>query len=87
MADAFTELMRDQGELPCQSAPELFFERDIEDREEVPLATASRYKMAKALCNDCPIRQQCLSYAMEERIEYGIWGQTTPLERAYIRKA
>jgi hypothetical protein len=83
---SFTDLLTMTGEVPCSNAPDLFFEVDKDSPDDV-LSTASRYKMAKALCNDCPIRQQCLHYAIEHKIEHGIWGQTTPLERRFIRYA
>ncbi len=83
---SFTHIMADAGELPCQSAPQLFFESDGKDDPDA-ISTAARFKMAKALCNDCPVRMQCLSYAIQNNIQHGVWGQTTPLEREYIRKA
>lgn len=83
---SFTALMQEAGELPCQSAPQLFFETDGRDDTDA-VSTPARYKMAKALCNDCPIRMQCLSYAIEHNIPHGVWGQTTPQEREWIRKA
>ena len=36
---------------------------------------------AKKVCAGCPIREQCLAYALEHRERYGIWGGTTERER------
>ncbi|MFJ3946309.1 WhiB family transcriptional regulator [Streptomyces griseoaurantiacus] len=36
---------------------------------------------AKALCTGCPVRLECLSYALDNRIEHGIWGGMTERER------
>jgi hypothetical protein len=36
------------------------------------------------VCGPCPIRQQCLDYAISNREEYGIWGGTLPGERRKI---
>lgn len=36
---------------------------------------------AKAICKSCPVRQQCLDYALTERITEGIWGGLTARER------
>lgn len=81
----FGELLNEAGELPCHSAPELFFDDDRDRRD--PLRNADKSRMAKRLCNDCQIRRECLSYAMENNIAHGVWGQTTPLERRMIRLA
>jgi WhiB family redox-sensing transcriptional regulator len=40
-----------------------------------------RIAMAKALCADCPITAKCLQFALDEEIEFGIFGGSTPQER------
>lgn len=85
----FQQLIADNEPLPCQDAPELFFSRDKtrdgHEDEESAVATEARYRMAKKMCGKCPIRQQCLSYAMVNDIQHGVWGQTLPHERRRIR--
>lgn len=39
---------------------------------------------ARTICNECPIRQQCIDYALFAE-EYGVWGATTKGERAKLR--
>jgi WhiB family transcriptional regulator, redox-sensing transcriptional regulator len=57
-----------------QADPELFF--PVATRE-----TAGRQiESAKAVCAPCPVRADCLSYALEVKAE-GIWGGTTQQER------
>lgn len=47
-----------------------------------------RTKAARAVCETCPVRQQCLEYAVRKRIPDGIWGGLTEKElRALLRKA
>ncbi|MFJ5643516.1 WhiB family transcriptional regulator [Streptomyces sp. NPDC093223] len=42
---------------------------------------------AKAVCNGCPVRTECLAFALDRRIEYGIWGGATERERrALLRR-
>lgn len=41
---------------------------------------------AKALCLTCPVREMCLDYALDNDIEYGVWGATTRNERLAIRR-
>ncbi|MGW2937858.1 WhiB family transcriptional regulator [Streptomyces sp. NPDC001156] len=36
---------------------------------------------AKAVCNACPVRTECLVEALDNRIEFGIWGGMTERER------
>lgn len=43
-------------------------------------------RAAKAVCAGCPVREECLAYAIETRQPYGIWGGQTPKERRRIRR-
>lgn len=36
---------------------------------------------AKEVCASCPVRQQCLEYAIEHGFDDGIWGGLTPKQR------
>lgn len=52
---------------------------------------AKNYKWAKAICHTCPVRQQCLDWAMANEhgtawTRYGIYGGLTPDERAQLAK-
>jgi WhiB family transcriptional regulator, redox-sensing transcriptional regulator len=42
---------------------------------------------ARALCSACPVRQQCLAYAMADAEIAGVWGGTTERERRKLRSA
>ncbi|MGW4894105.1 WhiB family transcriptional regulator [Kitasatospora sp. NPDC004240] len=42
---------------------------------------------AKAVCAGCPVRTECLAYALDERIDHGVWGGMTDRERrALLRR-
>lgn len=41
---------------------------------------------AKAICEDCPVRAQCLEYALRSGQDHGIWGGLTPQERRELRR-
>ncbi len=45
-----------------------------------------REAKAKRICGDCPVREACLSYAMEAREQYGVWGGLTENERVSRRR-
>lgn len=40
---------------------------------------------AKRICQPCPVRDQCLRYALESGEPYGVWGGLTPIERFRVR--
>ncbi|HEV7209687.1 MAG TPA: WhiB family transcriptional regulator [Mycobacteriales bacterium] len=42
---------------------------------------------AKARCRACPVRTECLSDALDNRVEFGVWGGMTERERrALLRR-
>lgn len=41
---------------------------------------------AKAVCAGCPVREECLEWAMRFRDHYGIWGGLTERERVSLRR-
>lgn len=42
---------------------------------------------AKRMCRACPVRTECLAEALDERIEFGVWGGMTERERrALLRR-
>jgi hypothetical protein len=42
---------------------------------------------AKKICASCPVRQECLNYAIENKLSLGVWGGMTYRERLIARKA
>ncbi|MQA79469.1 MAG: WhiB family transcriptional regulator [Streptosporangiales bacterium] len=36
---------------------------------------------AKRICRHCPVRAECLAYALDYEMEYGVWGGMTERER------
>jgi WhiB family redox-sensing transcriptional regulator len=43
--------------------------------------------MAKRICRGCPVRNECLADALDNRIEFGVWGGMTERERrALLRR-
>jgi WhiB family redox-sensing transcriptional regulator len=43
-------------------------------------------KEAKRLCGECPVKQDCLEYAIRGGIHFGIWGGMTEKERLRYRR-
>jgi WhiB family transcriptional regulator, redox-sensing transcriptional regulator len=43
-----------------------------------------REASAKAVCGTCPVVRDCLSWALDTAERWGVWGGTTPEERAEL---
>ena len=41
---------------------------------------------AKAVCRSCPVREQCLEFALATNQEAGVWGGTSEDERRKLRR-
>ena len=46
-----------------------------------------REARAKAICETCPVRTECLDYALRTREPHGIWGGLNEVERRAILRA
>ena len=58
-----------------QSAPDELFVRGAEQHR------------AKLVCGGCPVRTECLAEALDNQIEWGVWGGMTERERrALLRR-
>jgi WhiB family transcriptional regulator, redox-sensing transcriptional regulator len=61
-------------ELPCRTHDaELFFAESPADVE-----------YAKSLCQDCPVRRECLNGALERREPWGVWGGELLVQGAIV---
>ncbi len=36
---------------------------------------------AQKICAECPVAAECLQYALEERVDHGVWGGKSERER------
>jgi WhiB family redox-sensing transcriptional regulator len=43
-------------------------------------------KVAKRICGTCPVRNDCLRWAVDQHINHGIYGGRTPRERRMLRR-
>ncbi len=54
---------------------------------DVLFVTGAAQKRAKSVCLGCPVRTECLSDALDNRVEFGVWGGMTERERrALLRR-
>jgi len=42
---------------------------------------------AKRICKGCPVREQCLAWALGENMRFGIWGGLSERERRKLERA
>jgi WhiB family transcriptional regulator, redox-sensing transcriptional regulator len=55
--------------------PDVFFARG-----------AAQSRRAVRICGSCPVRAECLRYAIEHGIDFGVWGGMTERQRRrYVR--
>lgn len=56
------------------------------DPDEFFPEQGNRALVAKAVCSRCPVRAECLEFAMRNYERFGIWGGHTAKERRTLRK-
>lgn len=65
-----------QDRANCAGAdPDLFFPEHGES-----------LNIVRSICAACPVRDECLDYAVEEGIHHGIWGGKSERERRGMRR-
>jgi WhiB family redox-sensing transcriptional regulator len=78
---AFTQLsnaIRKHGAPVCQETdPETWFPQVGDSYGDS--------RTAKKLCNECPVKTECLTFALANNEMFGIWGGLTPKERQRIK--
>lgn len=66
------------AEASCQAIdPDVFFPDRPSDAGEA----------AKAICRGCPVRTPCLEFALSARLDHGVWGGLTEVERRSLRRS
>ena len=66
----------------CRGQPAaIFFAPTHFERKE---ARVARERQAKAVCSMCPVRKECLNYALRIHEPHGIWGGLNEAERRAI---
>ncbi len=56
-------------------SPEVFFPKD-----------GAGVAIAKHICSSCVVMQECLEYALSNRIDHGVWGGASERQRRRILK-
>jgi WhiB family redox-sensing transcriptional regulator len=51
---------------------------------DVMFVEGAQQKRATMVCAGCPVRRECLAEALDNQIEWGVWGGTTERERRQL---
>lgn len=63
----------------CSGTPaEVFFPRNDQSKD------TRVWGRAKSVCLNCPVRAECLEYALDHEEKFGCWGGRSPKERDLI---
>lgn len=67
-------------EAVCYAQPsDIFYPGDPHGGQ--PSDRPEDYRVAKSLCDRCPVRRPCLEYALATGEKWGMWGGLMPSER------
>ncbi len=69
-------------EARCQHEPETFCITAPEDGDEPPYPT----KEQTLCCGLCPVRNECLEYALKQNEPAGVWGGMTRYQRTLLAR-
>lgn len=53
----------------------------VHEPEHFFVRGAAQSRRALRICAACPVRDECLRYAVENEVEFGIWGGMTERQR------
>lgn len=54
--------------------------------EKSGLTGRSTYAVARTFCAQCTVVEECLMFAVENNIEFGMFGGTTPRDRRVVKR-
>jgi len=55
--------------------------RCIETQPDELFVRGAAQNRVKRLCTGCPVKTECLAEALDDRVEWGVWGGMTERER------
>lgn len=67
---------KEQGACVSSDTSLFIMERDLKGR-----SLNKEYKQAIDICLQCPVRAECLAYAIKNYCSEGVWGGTIPAQR------
>lgn len=68
--------------LECRNEPIETFISEGDDHEEPPYPSPR----ARELCSRCDVRVDCLQFALDQDITYGVWGGLSSYQRSQMNR-
>ena len=59
--------------------------RGMNTNDFFPEVGANTVGFLRKFCDECPVVRECLDFAIENTMDYGVWGGTSVEERIAIR--
>lgn len=78
----FPQEGRKRGDSPPENVKQMTFEERMARQQE----KLRKMERAFGLCGRCPVREECLEWAIEKNEMAGIWGGTIPAQRREMRR-
>ena len=84
MSVAFIRASSWESRAACRGAESAWFTPPITG--ESPSERRVRERAAKQICARCPVRVECLDYALRVNEPFGIWGGLSERERRRLKR-
>jgi hypothetical protein len=66
----------------CVNAPLEVFVTSGDEADEPPFPSED----ARYYCDRCPVRPECLMYALDNGVDFGVWGGMSAYQRGLLRR-
>lgn len=70
--------------MPLQRRADWTLEARCQGKQDELFPDGADQKRVRTLCSGCPVRKECLAEALDNRIEWGVWGGMTERERRQL---
>ena len=57
------------------------------DMEDVLFPESKDQRRVRNICMSCPVRMECLAEALDNRVQWGVWGGMTERERRRLLRS